>query len=33
MKKWSGWEDLNLRPPGPNPGALTKEQIYFSIRL
>ena len=21
-KKWSGREDLNLRPPGPEPGAL-----------
>ena len=20
--KWSGWQDLNLRPPGPKPGAL-----------
>src|SRR6202051_4366026 len=23
-KKWSGREDLNLRPPGPEPGALAR---------
>ncbi len=22
--RWSGWADLNRRPPGPEPGALTK---------
>ena len=22
LLKWSGWQDLNLRPPGPKPGAL-----------
>jgi len=22
LKDWSGREDLNLRPPGPEPGAL-----------
>jgi len=22
LKEWSGREDLNLRPPGPEPGAL-----------
>ena len=23
-KYWSGWQDSNLRPPGPKPGALAK---------
>jgi hypothetical protein len=25
--KWSGREDLNLRPPGPEPGAQARDQL------
>ena len=36
--EWSGWQDSNLRPPGPKPGAITGlryipngKKLYMSL--
>src|SRR5437879_295682 len=31
-KKWSGRKDLNLRPPGPEPGALARLRYAPTVR-
>jgi hypothetical protein len=31
-KKWSGRKDLNLRPPGPEPGALARLRYAPTIK-
>ena len=30
---WSGWQDSNLRPPGPKPGAITGLRYIPNLKL